>query len=185
MLFSNYDLKLLTDAHFHQLKQLLQVNKIFLSSCGSLKSRQGVGSGFWDILSDKSAPITILSQREVKAGSVGPAIAKPGELTLTLTSVSAPLSLLHLQSGTSRFWLCSRNNWYIPKIAWSSLYMLQVLQPLLAGGGREGRGRSFLQPLLTKEHLWYNCQAQQHPWHKVAADRGRSLTPSLCQTQQV
>ena len=110
MLFSNYDLKLLTDAHFHQLNQLLPVNKIFLSSCGSLKSRQGVGSGFWDILSDKSAPITILSQREVKAGSVGPAIAKPGELTLTLTSVSAPLSLLHLQSGTSRFWLCSRNN---------------------------------------------------------------------------
>ena len=69
------------------------------SSCGSLKSRQGVGSGFWDILSDKSAPITILSQREVKAGS---GVPKPGELTLTLTSVSAPLSLLHLQSGTSR-----------------------------------------------------------------------------------
>merc|ERR1712192_153580 len=65
-------------------------------SCGSLKSRQGVGSGFWDILSDKSAPITILSQREVKAGS---GVPKPGELTLTLTSVSAPLSLLHLQSG--------------------------------------------------------------------------------------
>ena len=69
------------------------------SSCGSLKSRQGVGSGFWDILSDKSAPITILSQREVKTGS---GVPKPGELTLTLTSVSAPLSLLHLQSGTSR-----------------------------------------------------------------------------------
>ena len=68
-------------------------------SCGSLKSRQGVGSGFWDILSDKSAPITILSQREVKTGS---GVPKPGELTLTLTSVSAPLSLLHLQSGTSR-----------------------------------------------------------------------------------
>ena len=119
--FSNHDFKLLTYAHFYHLKQLPQANKIFLSSCGSLKSRQGVGSGFWDILSDKSAPITILSQREVKAGSVGPAIAKPGELTLTLTSVSAPLSLLHLQSGTSRFWLYFRNNWFILKIAWSSL----------------------------------------------------------------
>lgn len=81
------------------MKLLNLTQNSFFSSCGSLKSRQGVGSGFWDILSDKSAPITILSQREVKAGS---GVPKPGELTLTLTSVSAPLSLLHLQSGTSR-----------------------------------------------------------------------------------
>ena len=154
MHFSNYEFKLLIYAHFYHFKQLLQANKIFLSSCGSLKSRQGVGSGFWDILSDKSAPITILSQREVKAGSVGPAIAKPGELTLTLTSVSAPLSLLHLQSGTSRSWLCSRNNWYILKIAWSSLCLLQVLQPLLAGGGGQGGGGWSILHSLLKSKCW-------------------------------
>jgi len=67
-------------------------------SCGSLMSRKnGHCAGFWDLLSDKSAPITILSTNELS----GPA-TKSTELTLTLTSVSAPLSLLHLQTGTSR-----------------------------------------------------------------------------------
>ena len=69
-------------------------------SCGSLRTRSQAQQsvGFWDLLSEKSAPITILSQRDMK-GREG---VKGGELTLTLTSVSAPLSLLHLQSGTSR-----------------------------------------------------------------------------------
>jgi len=68
-------------------------------SCGSLMSRTNNGQcgGFWDLLSDKSSPITILSTNELTG-----AATKSTELTLTLTSVSAPLSLLHLQTGTSR-----------------------------------------------------------------------------------
>jgi len=68
-------------------------------SCGSLMSRTNNGQcgGFWDLLSDKSTPITILSTNELNG-----AATKSTELTLTLTSVSAPLSLLHLQTGTSR-----------------------------------------------------------------------------------
>jgi len=68
-------------------------------SCGSLMSRttKGQCGGFWDLLSDKSTPITIVSTNELSGTAT-----KNTELTLTLTSVSAPLSLLHLQAGTSR-----------------------------------------------------------------------------------
>jgi len=68
-------------------------------SCGSLMSKTNNGQcgGFWDLLSDKSTPITILSTNEMNGTT-----NKSTELTLTLTSVSAPLSLLHLQTGTSR-----------------------------------------------------------------------------------
>lgn len=70
-------------------------------SCGSLLSRSKTGktTGFWDLLSDKSSPLSIISRNDLN----GPVVSnKSAELTLTLTSVSAPLSLLHLQTGTSR-----------------------------------------------------------------------------------
>jgi len=70
-------------------------------SCGSLVGRQKTGQcgGFWDLLSDKTSPISIISHNELNGTVVN---KKSTELTLTLTSVSAPLSLLHLQTGTSR-----------------------------------------------------------------------------------
>lgn len=57
-------------------------------SCGSLMSRQKTTvATFWDIISDK--PLV-------------PAGPPPTELTLTISSVSSPLSLIHLQAGSSR-----------------------------------------------------------------------------------
>merc|ERR1719508_331319 len=63
-------------------------------SCVSLfASHKAAVPGFWDLLSDRSPSLIV--------PAVGDSV-KGRELTLTLTSVSAPLSLLHLQTGTSR-----------------------------------------------------------------------------------
>ena len=56
-------------------------------SCGSLLSRHRKVSGLWNILTE---------EKSMKA------IESTTELTLTLSSVAAPISLLHLQAGTSR-----------------------------------------------------------------------------------
>jgi len=67
-------------------------------SCGSLISRPGkYPPGFWNILSENSSPITILTSKDLSSVST-----KTTELTLTLSSVPPPINILHLQSGTSR-----------------------------------------------------------------------------------
>jgi len=71
-------------------------------SCGSLltKSSNGKFSGpdLWNILSasDQSSPITFVTTKDLKSGSGA------AELALTLGSVPPPISILHLQPGSSR-----------------------------------------------------------------------------------